>query len=369
MPSPSVTYTFSNSTTADATQVNQNFTDILNGMSDGTKDFSISALTCAGVVTLNANTTIGNASSDDLTITASLASTIPIKTTNSYNIGSATKGLQYIYFGSSAGANTTRMVGAAVSADVQLLLPDASGTLALAPAATSKTTTYQATTADGLILCSGSAFTVTLYTAVGNAGKKLTIKKTDSTVANIITIDGDGSETIDGSLTKTLNSQYESYTIVSDGSNWHVTEYKEDQARNVVRLHTANGHGSTNTTIRRFSTSVEATGSAITYADSSTAGATFTINVDGIYAITYCDQFNASDVFGISLNSSQLTTAISAITAADRLSSGVTPAANSASHCSWTGPLSAGDVIRPHTNGSASGAAGARTNFTIAKIG
>ena len=73
MANVSVSYTFSNSTTADATQVNQNFTDIINGTSDGTKDFSISALTCAGNVTFNGNTTIGNASSDDLTVTASLA--------------------------------------------------------------------------------------------------------------------------------------------------------------------------------------------------------------------------------------------------------------------------------------------------------
>lgn len=42
-----VTYTFSNGTTADATQVNTNFTDILNGLSDGTKDISIGALTVA----------------------------------------------------------------------------------------------------------------------------------------------------------------------------------------------------------------------------------------------------------------------------------------------------------------------------------
>lgn len=47
-----VTYTFSNGTTADATQVNTNFTDILNGLSDGTKDISIGALTVATTATL-----------------------------------------------------------------------------------------------------------------------------------------------------------------------------------------------------------------------------------------------------------------------------------------------------------------------------
>jgi hypothetical protein len=92
----------------------------------------------------------------------------------------------------------------------------------------SKVTTYTATTSDDVILCSGSAFTVTLYTASGNTGRHLVLKKTDSTLTNIITIDGAGTETIDGALTKTLNTQYESYEIYSDGTNWLVKEHKCD---------------------------------------------------------------------------------------------------------------------------------------------
>lgn len=126
----SVTYTFSNSTTADATQVNQNFTDIINGTSDGTKDFSISALTCAGNATFNANTTIGNSSSDDLTVTASLASTIPIKITNTYDVGASGKGLQHLYFGSSGGSETTRLGGGTPASNIQITLPSVTGTLA-----------------------------------------------------------------------------------------------------------------------------------------------------------------------------------------------------------------------------------------------
>ncbi|CAK0739699.1 hypothetical protein CCP2SC5_1020027 [Azospirillaceae bacterium] len=82
---PSVTYTFSNSTTADASQVNQNYADIINGLSDGTKDLSVSAITAAGNVTFNGNTAIGNASSDTLTITAVLSSTIALGTTFTYD--------------------------------------------------------------------------------------------------------------------------------------------------------------------------------------------------------------------------------------------------------------------------------------------
>lgn len=126
MPSPSVTYTFANSTTADATQVNQNFTDIINGLTDGTKDLSISALTCAGTATLNGHVNLGNASADDLTITASLASTIPIKTTNSFDIGSSTLGLRKLYFG--ANSQTVALSGSgSMSATWTLTLPTTAG--------------------------------------------------------------------------------------------------------------------------------------------------------------------------------------------------------------------------------------------------
>lgn len=41
-------------------------------------------------------------------------------------------------------------------------------------------------------------------------------------VAGTLTIDGDGSETIDGATTKVLNTQYQTATIVSDGTGWLV---------------------------------------------------------------------------------------------------------------------------------------------------
>lgn len=47
------------------------------------------------------------------------------------------------------------------------------------------------------------------------------IKKTDSS-SNTVTIDGNASETIDGELTKILSSQYESITVICDGSNWFI---------------------------------------------------------------------------------------------------------------------------------------------------
>lgn len=124
---PSVTYTFSNSTTADATQVNQNFTDLINGLSDGTKDLSISALTVAGAATLNGAVNIGNATSDDLTITGYLASSFIPKTNQTYDIGTADLGLRALYLGvASAGALTAKVIASAsIAADRIFTIPEA----------------------------------------------------------------------------------------------------------------------------------------------------------------------------------------------------------------------------------------------------
>ena len=68
----------------------------------------------------------------------------------------------------------------------------------------------------------GGSFTVTLMSAVTvGAGHYLRFKKINSST-NFVTIDGNGSQTIDGQLTTTLVSQYDYVNLVSDGSNWLV---------------------------------------------------------------------------------------------------------------------------------------------------
>ena len=138
--------------------------------------------------------------------------------------------------------------------------------------------------------------------------------------------------------------------------------------QSMVRLHTANGNGSTNTAIRRFSTVVTNVGSDITYADSATLGATFTIVNSGNYEISYTDNLGNANEIGLSLNSSQLTTSIVSITAADRLKSATTGGASFSQGADWSGYLTAGSVIRVH--GAVSPAAGtaALANFTIARV-
>ena len=65
------------------------------------------------------------------------------------------------------------------------------------------------------------AFTFTLPTAVGLRDKVYFIRKADVT-ANVITITGDGSETINGLTSVTLDSQQSFTQIVSNGVNWKI---------------------------------------------------------------------------------------------------------------------------------------------------
>lgn len=93
-------------------------------------------------------------------------------------------------------------------------------------AVTSKTANYTAVTTDDVILCddTSASFTITLFAASGNSGKVLRIKKTNATLANQVTIDGNASETINGATTTTINTQHEFITIVCDGTNWQISQ-------------------------------------------------------------------------------------------------------------------------------------------------
>lgn len=118
-----------------------------------------------------------------------------------------------------------------------------------------------------------------------------------------------------------------------------------------VRLTVGNGFGSTNTKIRRFTNTVENSGSHITYTDSATNGASFTINTAGIYAITYTEEGNTgTPLFGITLNSSQLTTDINGVTVSDILTISNCASGNGREATACTVKLAVNDVIRMHTN-------------------
>src|SRR5438067_1806241 len=74
-----------------------------------------------------------------------------------------------------------------------------------------------------------------------------------------------------------------------------------------IRLTGSTGNGSTATVIRIFTTIIENIGTDITYATNAVNGDSFTINQDGIYAMTYTDLFSGAEAMGLSLNASSLT--------------------------------------------------------------
>ena len=76
--------------------------------------------------------------------------------------------------------------------------------------------TYTIFTADKVINCTANTFTVTLPSSVGLKGQQFTIKNSG---AGVITLDGNGTQTIDGALTLVLATSV-CYTVASDDSNW-----------------------------------------------------------------------------------------------------------------------------------------------------
>lgn len=69
--------------------------------------------------------------------------------------------------------------------------------------------------------CAAGSVTFTLPPAATSTGRVFWFKKIDGT-ANAMIIDANGVELIDGALTKTTIIQYESFTVISDGTSWGI---------------------------------------------------------------------------------------------------------------------------------------------------
>ena len=74
-----------------------------------------------------------------------------------------------------------------------------------------------------LVDASSGNITVTLLSASAKdvTNRVYHIKKTDSSL-NTVTVDGNGTETIDGGLTAVIENQFESLLLASNGSNWSI---------------------------------------------------------------------------------------------------------------------------------------------------
>jgi hypothetical protein len=83
-----------------------------------------------------------------------------------------------------------------------------------------KTANYTASENDG-VLADASGGTVTVTLPSPGAGDNVAVKKIDSS-SNSVTVEQNGSESIDGSTSITLTEQYEALTLWSDGTDWFI---------------------------------------------------------------------------------------------------------------------------------------------------
>ncbi len=134
----------------------------------------------------------------------------------------------------------------------------------------------------------------------------------------------------------------------------------------------ANGVGSVNNKIKRFSNILQNKGSSVTYVDSSTSGGSFTVNENGVYHISYMDSSGTAQHFAISKNAIGTTESNSLPSEnvlADSFQSDL-DSLTRANSVAWSGYLNAGDIIRAHIQGSYSAPENPTlVKFTIAKLG
>jgi hypothetical protein len=168
-----------------------------------------------------------------------------------------------------------------------------------------------------------------------------------------------------------LNILSLSLTETSIPANFSNVLPQWSQSDSCVQLRTANGYGSTNTKIRRFSNMVQNLGSDVIYTDDAALGGYFKINVDGNFNISYTDCFVGGNMLGITKNSSEGTISPQSLTVpSSLLAAFAISAANLPGEVSWSGQLNAGDIIRAHTEGTATGSNGTvEAKFTISKVG
>jgi hypothetical protein len=247
---PSVTNTFTNGTTSDATQVNQNFTDLVNGLSDGTKSLAV-----AGIATSSLIGTI--ALTGSLAASGAISASGGLMRSSALAVNGAATDRGYGIFGTTAGfqvqidsdeiqamnnntptslninirgGNTT--IGKDTTNSLSILnIVNLAASLSLASSAYTTNKTLGA--ADCIVYANANAGSTSYALPAANASPYAvwyTIFKTDST-SNTVTITPNGADTIDGAASVVLggNVGRSRLVIFSDGSaSWRIAELYEE---------------------------------------------------------------------------------------------------------------------------------------------
>lgn len=201
---------------------------------------------------------------------------------------------------------------------------------------------------------SGGAFSVHLPPAATCPHHVFNFRKVSASDVTAATVDPFASETIAGASTKIMRIPYETMRIRSDGTNWILLSHTCPEIDSEIYLDDGNGHGAVNTRIRRFTNITRDTSTPyMTYADSANSGMSVTVNVPGQYHACYADRGTAATCnFGFSVNGSALTTDINSVTFAQGRKAHITSTATGAevSQVCISMNLSAGDIVRAHTD-------------------
>lgn len=215
----------------------------------------------------------------------------------------------------------------------------------------SKTATDSVSLNDDLTIADATsgAIVFSLPTAVGASGRVLSFYRLDKTL-NTVTINPDGSETIDGKSSILL---YSTLNLVSDGAVWKVLGAQ--RAYQQIKYDTRAGFGSTNTQIPYFTNTIESKSNGsdlFTASNSSTLGNSFTILKRCKISISFtAEHTSTGEEFGISKNATAMTTpgqfvsASNSIRLAQGSSSGSIPQTKSITIIGEPG-----DVFRAHSN-------------------
>lgn len=263
---------------------------------------------------------------------------------------------------SSGGDGTTSWEDAAAGGGLaQDSFSSASGALGTVP------TFYAATV--------GSSYSKALAASAGvDDGTIIEIRVVSLTGTSLLTITPDGSDVI-----RHCGADLSSMVLAmlgaelglrKRGAGWDVVHVRGRQKQQML-LHTGNGQGSTNTKIRRWTTTEIGTGTAIVAADSASLGGSFTIAESGDYAITRNDLNSAGAIgYGVSKNSNQLTTDFFTITQSHTTGVKViTPAANFANTGSDVVACVVGDVLRGHDGSTVANGTASSSFIHIIKLG
>jgi len=151
---------------------------------------------------------------------------------------------------------------------------------------------------------------------------------------------------------------------VSVNINTVTPQYEDTDS--CIMLNTFLANGTTNTMIPRFASVVKNKGNSISYISSITDGDSFEILESGIYHISTTVYSQGGHFFGVTINSTELTTSVlTLLDISKRINLSFVDNDTDTSQTSVY--LNTGDIVRVHTSGVAPSSGQDRWHFTIAK--